>query len=77
MLIKPDDYVSTKEAYSLIRRAGYDPTNKEHALSVQKKMEQIRNSNRELSQSREKAMNVKIQAQEKRQELYNERYGQR
>lgn len=66
-----------KEAYSLIRRAGYDPTNTEHALSVQKKMEQIRNSNRELSQSREKAMNVKIQAQEKRQELYNERYGQR
>jgi ATP-dependent exoDNAse (exonuclease V) alpha subunit len=62
-----------KEAYSVIRRAGYDPTNPEHASEVQKKMEQIRNSNRELSQSREKAMNVKIQAQERRQERYNER----
>lgn len=59
-----------KEAYSLIRRAGYDPTNSNHALEVQKKLDQIRNSNRELSQSREKAMNTKIQARETRQELY-------
>lgn len=66
-----------KEAYSLLRRNGYDPTNSDQALSVQKQLDQIRNSNRELSQSREKAMNTKIQTQERRQELYNERYGQR
>lgn len=59
-----------KEAYSLLRRNGYDPTNSDQALEVQKKLDQIRNSNRELSQSREKAMNTKIQARETRQELY-------
>ena len=66
-----------KEAYSLLRRAGYDPTDSDQALNVQKQLDQIRNSNRELAQSREKAMSIKIQAQGKRQELYNERYGQR
>lgn len=66
-----------KEAYSLLRRSGYDPTNSDQALDVQKQLDQIRKSNRELSQSREKAMNVKIQTYEKRQELYNEQYGSR
>jgi len=59
-----------KEAYSLLRRNGYDPTNSDQALDVQKQLDRIRNSNRELSQSREKAMNTKIQARETRQELY-------
>lgn len=66
-----------KEAYSLLRRNGYDPTNSDQALEVQKKLDKIRNSNRELSQSREKAMNTKIQALEKRQGIYEARYGQR
>ena len=55
-----------KEAYSFLRRNGYDPTNSDQALKVKMQLDRIRNSNRELSQSRERAMNAKTQVREAR-----------
>lgn len=55
-----------QEAYSFLRRNGYDPTDSNQAQKVKLQLDKIRNSNRELSQSREKAMNAKIQAREAR-----------
>ncbi len=62
-----------REAYSFLRHNGYDPTSTEQALGVQRKLDAIRNSNRELSQSRERAMNIKTQAREIRNGGYFER----
>lgn len=62
-----------KEAYSFLRRNGYDPTNKDQAFEVRLKMEQIRKSNRELSQAKEKALGVKEDIKEQRRIDYGAR----